>query len=123
MHRLMSERIINFLLRCGFVDTLTTEKVVHLQIRIRGDSYYDYDTHREMRRIRRPEGMSCKRGQQIVSSVMAAFRLADSAPNDEIFQTSQDLLEAVRRAAEHSRSAVRPELGVLLRAQGYWTDL
>jgi len=98
MHRLMSVRIIEFLLQCGFVDTLTTERVVHLRFRC-GDSYYDYDTHREMRIIRRPEGMSCKRGQQIVSSAMAAFRLADSAPNDEIFQTSQDLLEAVRRAA------------------------
>ena len=82
MHKLMSQRIINFLVQsCGFINTGEQVEVIHHSFRC-ADGYYDYDTHRTMTIVKRPSGMSRTRANQIISCTMAAFKLADKAPRD-----------------------------------------
>lgn len=96
MHKLMSERVISFLVEsCGFVDTGETKRVLQHAV---WDDYYN--VYRQMRVIKRPDGMSKKRANKIISCAMAAFKLNDAALCVEMKKSADQIFGYCKMASQ-----------------------
>jgi hypothetical protein len=94
--KLISPRIIEALIKCGFTvtgETIVKEKVP--QPTGLWDSYYDecLGRDRTMKVLRRPDHMGGNEARRLVRSLMGIFKLIDNAPTEAVRQQARGILE------------------------------